>query len=70
MQFWDSEWENKKEIVKSIILNKLGICNKKYFARKLVLRSVESRDSRKFCEENHIHGFRGGAKHNGLYDGD
>lgn len=68
MQFWDSEWENKKEIVKSIILNKLGICDKKYFARKLQLKTVETKNSRKFCEENHIHGFRGGIKYNGLYD--
>lgn len=69
MQFWDSEWNNKREIVKSIIKNKLGIYDNKYFARNLQLKSVSTKDSRKFCDENHIHGFRGGIKHNGLYDG-
>lgn len=66
MQFWDFEWENKKDIVKSIILNALGIHSERVFARNTKVEEVTSRQARTFCEENHIHGFRAANKYLGL----
>ncbi len=67
LQFWDNEWRDKQEIVKSIILNTLNKTPIKLYARKLLLKSVISPDARKFCDQNHIHGFRGGSFYLGLY---
>ena len=67
MQFWDLEWETKQDIVKSIILNALGIHSVRIFARDTVLCDVSSKNARAFCEENHLHGFRAANKYLGLY---
>ena len=67
MQFWSTEWINKKEIVKSIILNKLNIIENTHYARKLKIQEVAASEARSFCNENHIHGFRGGSRYLGLY---
>jgi len=69
MQFWDFEWKHKKDIVKSIILNKLGMYKKRLFARKLQLRAVEPKVARNFCEKHHLHGFRSGSSYLGLISG-
>lgn len=66
MQFWDFEWENKKDIVKSIILNALGVHSERVFARNTEIEEITSRQARTFCEENHIHGFRAANKYLGL----
>jgi len=68
LHFWDFEWSNKQEIVKSIILNKLGKSENRYFARKLKLIIIKSVQARRFCEDNHIHGFRSGSQYLGLFD--
>jgi len=70
MQFWNIEWVDKKDIVKSIILNKLRMPKFRLFARKLCVRDVSTKDARIFCVVNHLHGFRGGKVYKGLYDGD
>lgn len=66
MQFWDFEWENKKDIVKSIILNALGIRSNVVYARNTELRKLTSKEARQFCTENHIHGFRAANNYLGL----
>lgn len=70
MQFWDIEWNKKQDIVKSVILNKLGIYGTRYFARKLKVHPVLPGVARIFCENNHLHGFRGGSNYIGLYNVD
>ena len=66
MQFWDFEWENKKDIVKSIILNALGVRNNIVYARNTELRKLTPKEARQFCTENHIHGFRAANNYLGL----
>jgi len=56
LHIFEHEWENKKEIVKSIILNKIGVYHTKYFARKLQLREVTTKEANLFYEDNHIQG--------------
>lgn len=67
MQFWDFEWENKKDIVKSIILNALGIRNNVVYARDTELRDISSKCMRQFCDTNHLQGFRPAHVYKGLY---
>ncbi len=53
---FENEWLYKKDIVKSIIKNKLGIIDDKIFARKCKLKKVSSKDLKKFYDKNHIQG--------------
>lgn len=66
MQFWDFEWENKKDIVKSIILNALGVRSNVVYARNTKTVKLSSSQARRFCIENHIHGFRAANEYLGL----
>lgn len=68
LQIYDVEWNDpiKKEIWKSIIKAKLGIFERKFFARKCELVSIDSKTARIFLSENHLHGFVGSEKHIGL----
>jgi G:T-mismatch repair DNA endonuclease (very short patch repair protein) len=67
IHIWEDDWKNKKDIIKSIILNKVGYIRKKIFARKCIVRSVNSKDSRKFLDDNHIQGFSSSSTKLGLY---
>lgn len=66
LQVFDDEWREKKDIWKSIIKNKLKISPNKVYARKCIVKEINSKEARKFLEENHLHGFVGGA-HLGLF---
>jgi len=67
MHFWDYEWVTKQPIVKSIIKNALGMHDSRVFARKTkVDKNVPVDEARSFCENNHLHGFRGGVHYIGL----
>lgn len=64
------QWTMCPEIVKSMIRNKLGCSDKKYYARKLVVRNVPFNESLLFLESNHIQGPTSSKIRIGLYDGD
>ena len=55
LRIFENEWNYKKEIWKSIILNKLGLSNK-IFARKCIIKEISYSDSKNFLEENHLQG--------------
>jgi hypothetical protein len=59
------EWTNKKDIVKSIIANKLGK-NKTIGGRNCEIQLLNSKVVRKFLSENHILGFAPGKLYIGL----
>lgn len=56
IQIFEDEWLYKKEIVKSILLNKLGVIPNKIFARNCEIKKVNTKESKKFLEDNHIQG--------------
>lgn len=62
----DWEWNNKQNIVKSIIRSKLNL-NKKIHGRKTVIKTVSSTDAKKFLNENHIQGYCASSIKIGLY---
>jgi len=56
IHIFENEWLNQQEIVKSIILAKLGIFKQKIFARKCEIRIVNHADTTEFLLYNHLQG--------------
>lgn len=67
IQIFEDEWVNKKEIVKSRILNIIGKTQSKIWARKCEIREVNNNESLVFLEKNHIQGKMGAKIKLGLY---
>jgi hypothetical protein len=64
---WEDDWDYKQNIVKSIILNKLGK-SEKIYARKCEIKEVlDNMLIRNFLEKNHIQGFVGSKVKIGLF---
>jgi len=57
IQIFDDEWNTKKDIVKSIIANRLGVVENTVYARKTRISYVERKDSEIFLNDNHIQGY-------------
>lgn len=66
LHIWEDDWNYKQEIVKSIILNKLGY-SKRIFARKCEVKIPNNKEVRDFLVNNHIQGFVGSKIKIGLY---
>jgi hypothetical protein len=63
---WGDDWELKKDLVKSIINNRLGLTTK-IGARKCLIKEVDKQESKKFLKNNHIQGDCVESKRYGLY---
>jgi hypothetical protein len=67
---WEDDWDYKKDIVKSILKNKLGQ-SEKIHARKCTIREVtDNKLIKKFLSDNHIQGFVGSRIKIGLFYND
>jgi hypothetical protein len=64
---WEDDWINNKDIIKSIILNRLGFIKDKVFGRKCEIKEVSVKDSRNFLDSNHIQGYTNSSIKIGLY---
>lgn len=53
---YEDEWEHKQNIVKSMILHKIGKTTKKYYARKCNIKKITNKESLLFLDHNHIQG--------------
>lgn len=53
---FEDEWVEKQDIVKSIILSKLGIVNTKVFARKCEIKEIKNKEAKEFLYNNHLQG--------------
>ena len=67
IQIFEDEWSNKQEIVKSRLLNILGLTPNKVYARKTEVREVSIKDTSNFLVTNHIQGKLGAKVRLGLY---
>lgn len=56
LHIWEDDWVYKKEIVKSIILNKINHIKNRIYARNCEIRIVDSKTSKEFLNNNHIQG--------------
>lgn len=54
---FEDDWVYRKEIIKSIILNKMNAIKNKIWARKCHIKELNTKDCKKFLIENHIQGY-------------
>ena len=67
IQFYSDEWDNKKDICKSLISSALGVYDRKIYARCCDVRDIDSVTYSKFLDENHIQGSISSKKMLGLF---
>lgn len=56
IHIFEDEWTEKKEIVKSIILSKLGKLPNRLYARKCEIKLLDSKICNNFLNDNHLQG--------------
>jgi hypothetical protein len=56
IHIFEDEWIYKKDIVKSILKNKLNKIESKIYARKCVIKEISQQESKNFLNDNHIQG--------------
>lgn len=66
----DWEWTNKRTIVESMLLQRCGIVQEKYDARKCAVQKITPSLAKSFLTTNHIQGFVGASLHYALWYGD
>ncbi|MEG1009779.1 MAG: hypothetical protein RSF67_08235, partial [Clostridia bacterium] len=67
---WEDDWYYKNDLVKSMLLNKIGLTPNKIYARKCIIKEIDFNTTSLFLEENHIQG-KCVSKYNiGLYYND
>lgn len=69
LNIYEDLWIHKKDILKSIITNKLSMSNK-IFARKCDIRIVDEIEAKIFFNNNHLHGYSHASISLGLYSED
>lgn len=68
IHIWEDDWDNKNEILKSQIINWIGISRNKIWARKCEIREIFSpKEYSDFLEKNHIQGYIRSIYKVGLY---
>jgi hypothetical protein len=56
IHIFEDEWIYRKDIIKSIILNRINKIKNTIYARKCVIKEITSKESKEFLEQNHIQG--------------
>ncbi|MFW6219260.1 MAG: DUF7487 domain-containing protein [bacterium] len=67
IHIFEDEWNFKKDIVKSILKNKLKISQNKIFARKCNVKIVSTKETKEFLTKNHLQGYSVSKINIGLY---
>ena len=70
IQIWEDWVIHKPEIVKSLILSKLGIYKERIYARKCTVKEITYNVASEFLEKNHIQGHTNPGKCFGLFHND
>ena len=70
LQFFEDEWARKPDIIKSMLLAKIGKSPNRLFARRCSVVSMSYSEGRNFFRENHLQGADSSSAYLGLsYDG-
>ncbi len=67
LHFWDIEWIEKEDLVKSVILNKIGKTERRIYARKCKIQEIDKETAKDFLNQNHLQEYRPSSFHLGLY---
>ena len=57
IHIFEDEWIEKKDIIKDIILSKLGLIKEKIYARNCEIKSLTNKECMDFLDQNHIQGY-------------
>lgn len=57
IHIWEDDWNNKQDILKSIIKSKLGYLSNKIYARQCIIREIKKEDEKLFLNHNHLQGY-------------
>lgn len=69
IQIWEDDWFFNKDIIKNIILAKIGK-NEKIYARKCDIKIVSNKDAKEFISKYHLQGYIPSSINIGLYYND
>jgi len=67
---FENEWLEKKDIIKSMIKNKLNLIENKLNARNCIIKIVNFNNTKEFLNKNHIQGYCNSKINLGLYHND
>ena len=67
---WEDQIINKPDIIRSIILSKLGIYDERVYARKCEIKEVSSKECNEFLDKYHLQGKTNSSIKLGLYYND
>jgi hypothetical protein len=59
---FEDEWLNNQEVIKSVILSKLGVFEKRLYARKCTAKEISKKEFTDFCDKHHVQGGNSLAK--------
>ena len=67
IHIWEDDWLSKQDILKNLIRGKLGLHTNKLNARDCVVKEIDTKTAKKFCETYHIQGYTSSQVKLGLY---
>jgi hypothetical protein len=67
IHIFEDDWLSRKQVLISIIKNKLNLIEEKVFARKCAIREVNNKDTSEFLNQNHVQGYVRFTNSIGLY---
>lgn len=67
---WEDDWLSRKDVIKSIILNKTNKISNRIYARSCEICVVNNKDTSIFLNENHVQGYTRFSDSFGLYNND
>lgn len=70
IRVFEDEWSDKRKIIESLIMHRLGFSSRRVYARKCSLRMISFEQRKKFFDDNHLEGDVRVKVAFGLFDGD
>lgn len=70
IHIWEDDWIYKKDAVKNLIRGKLGVQENKINARDCLVKELDMRTAKDFCETYHLQGYTNAPIKLGLYKDD
>lgn len=70
IHIWEDDWLYKRDIIKSILLNRFQLISNKIWSRKCQIKLVDNKSKNEFLDNNHIQGKCISSINIGLYYGD
>ena len=56
IHIWENDWINNKDLIISMLKNRLHVNQNKIYARKCIVKELDSKTSKEFINKNHLQG--------------